>query len=224
MSTHILNRIDPLKKQQDNGLDGGQGLSPMDPPDAYRPPNLDPVPKSAMHPFLRALIDEHAPLIDELNAFEEAIVATQKTGYSKESNASLMRFFRFFDRDFSRQSRCEEAVLYPLLRQRLMAAGEHGTGDSPGTATDAIRDGHAEAAQLAAVVVNFLGLVFRLPDERSRLVVLDAALEQSKNLVELLRLLIFRKHNVLYSLAHRLITTDEFEQLQSMGERSSKAN
>lgn len=224
MSTHILNRIDPLTKQRDSGLDAGQGLSPMDPPDAYSPPNLDPVPKTAMHPFLQALIDEHAPLIDELNAFEEAIVATQKDGYGKESNASLMQFFRFFDRDFLRQSRCEEALFYPLLRRRLMAAGEHGKGDYPCTATDAIQDGHAEAVQLAAVVVNFLGLVFRLPDERSRLIVLDAALEQSKNLVELLRLLIFRKHNVLYSLAHRLITIDEFDQLQSMGEELSQAN
>jgi len=224
MSTHILKRIDPLNKQQDRGIDASQGLSPMDPPDAYRPPNMDPVPKSAMHPFLQTLIDEHAPLIDELNAFEEAILSTQKDGYSKESNASLMRFFRSFDGDFSRQSRREESLLYPLLRQRLMAAGEHGTGDSPSTATDVIQDGHAEAIQLAAVVVNFLGLVFRLPDERSRLVVLDAALEQSKNLVELLRLLIFRKHNVLYSLAHQHITSAEFDQLQSVGEYSVKAN
>ena len=78
-----------------------------------------------------------------------------------------------------------------------------------------MREEHAKALQLAAVVVNFLGLVFRLPDERSGLIVLDAALEQGKNLVELLRLHIFREDNVVFSLAHRLISTAEFDQMQA---------
>lgn len=33
-------------------------------------------------------------------------------------DASLIRFFHFFDRKFPRQSRCEEATLFPLLHQR----------------------------------------------------------------------------------------------------------
>ena len=215
MSTHILNRIDPLRKQSESGMDGAQGLSPMDPPDAYAPPNLDPVSPAEMHPFLRAFHDEQVPLTQELNALEEAIVAIQKTGYTRESDACLMRFFQFFDREFPRRSRREEAALFPLLHERLIASGEHAKGDAPTTAIDMMQDQHAEAAQLAAVVVNFLGLVHRLPDERSRLIVLDAALEQCKNLVELLRLMVFRKNNVLYALAHRLISGAEFDRMQA---------
>ena len=196
----------------------------MDPPDAYSPPGLDPAPRSAMHPFLQQLMDEQLPLANELQALEQAIASIQRDGYTKDSNASLMRFFHFFDRNFPRQSRREELILHSLLRQRLMASGEHGKGDAPSTATDVIQDEQAEAMQLAAVVVNFLGLVFRLPDERSRLVVLDAALEESKNLIELLRLLIFRKHNVLYPLAHSLISAAEFDQLQSAATKFNKAN
>ena len=47
------------------------------------------------------------------------------------------------------------------------------------------------------------------------MIVLDAALEQGRNLVELLRLMVFRKDNVLYSLAHRLISSAEFDRMQA---------
>ena len=215
MDVHILNRIDPLRKQAERGLDGGQGLSPMDPPDAYAPPSVEPVPAADMHPFLRKFMDEHVPFMEELNAFEAAIVSIQKAGYTREADAKLRHFFHFFDHEFSPHHRREEATLFPLLHERLIASGEHGNGEDPATATDLMQDEHAKALQLAAVVVNFLGLVFRLPDERSGMIVLDAALEQGKDLVELLRLHIFREDNVVFALAHRLISTAEFDQMQA---------
>ena len=215
MDMHKLNRIDPLRKQPERGLDGGKGLSPMDPPDAYAPPSVEPVPAAELHPFLRKLRDEHAPLMEELNAFEAAILSIQKNGYTKESDAKLKRFFHFFDREFTPHNRRDEAALFPLLHERLIAAGEHGKGKVPTTAIDLMEDEHAKATQLAAVALNFLGLAFRLPDERSRLIVLDAALEQGKNLVELLRLHVFREDNVVCSLAHRLISRAEFDEMQS---------
>jgi iron-sulfur cluster repair protein YtfE (RIC family) len=214
MDVHKLHRMDPLKKQADRGLEGGQGLSPMDPPDAYAPSSIEPVPAEALHPFLRKFRDEHVPFMEELNAFEAAVLSIQKNGYTKEFDARLRHFFHFFDQEFIPHSRREEATLFPLLHERLIASGEHGTGSAPTTATDLMQDEHAKAMQLAAVVVNFLGLVFRLPDERSAMIVLDAALEQGKNLVELLRLHVFREDNVVFSLAHRLISTAEFDQLQ----------
>ena len=218
MDVHILNRIDPLRKQAERGLDGGQGLSPMDPPDAYAPPSVEPVPAADMHPFLRKFREEHVPFMEELNAFEEAILSIQKAGYTKEADAKLRHFFDFFDHEFGTHHRREEATLFPLLHERLIASGEHGSGSVPATATDLMQDEHAKALQLAAVVVNFLGLVFRLPDERSGMIVLDAALEQGKNLVELLRLHIFREDNVVFSLAHRLISAAEFDRMQAREE------
>jgi len=215
MSVHLLNRIDPLRKQAERGLEGGQGLSPMDPPDAYAPPGVEPAPAADLHPFLRKFMDEHAPFMAELNAFEAAILSIQKTGYSKESDAKLRHFFHFFDHEFIPHSRREEATLFPLLHERLIASGEHGKGSVSTTAIDLMQDEHAKAMQLAAVVVNFLGLVFRLPEERSGMIVLDAALEQGKNLVELLRLHVFREDNVVFSLAHRLISGAEFDAMQS---------
>jgi hemerythrin-like domain-containing protein len=212
-----LNRVDPLRKQSGKSLDDGdgEGLSPMDPPDAYAPPNVSPVSPEEMHPFLRKFTDEHVPVMEELNAFEETILSIQKTGFTKELDAKLRRFFHFFDHEFVPHSRREEATLFPLLHERLIADGEHSKAGVPTTAIDLMEDEHAKAMQLAAVVLNFLGLAFRLPDERSRLIVLDAALEQGKNLVELLRLHIFREDNVLFSLAHRLISSADFDQMQS---------
>lgn len=215
MEMHKLHRIDPLMKQAEHGLDAAQGLSPMDPPDAYAPSGIEPVPAEAMHPFLRKFRDEHAPFLAELDTLEAAIVAIQKSGYTREADAKLRQFFNYLDQEFAPHSRREEAALFPLLRERLIASGEHGSGNDPATATDVMQDEHTKAMQLAAVVVNFLGLVFRLPDEKSAMVVLDAALEQGKNLVEMLRLHVFREDNVVFPLAHRLISAAEFEQIQS---------
>lgn len=223
MNMHILNRIDPLRKQAQRGLEHGKGLSPMDPPDAYAPPHLEPLPAQALHPFLRKFMDEHVPFMQELKAFEEAIVSIQQSGYTKESDARLRHFFHSLDRMFTPHSRREEAALFPLLRERLIASGEHGSGSVPATATELMEDEHAKAMQLAAVVLNFLGLVFRLPDRKSAMIVLDAALEQGRNLVELLRLHVFREDNVLFPLAHRLISTAEFDKMQAQAAATAES-
>ena len=185
----------------------------MDPPDAYAPPNTEPVPPEKLHPFLRRLCEEHAPFTQELGAFEEAIGSIQRNGYTREADAVLRRFFDFFDREFVPHHRREEARLFPLLRERLIMAGEHGEGSIVTTAVDVMVDEHAKAMQLAAVIVNFLGLVFRLADDRSRIMVLDAALEEGKKLIELLRLHIFRENVVVFSLAHRLILPAELDEM-----------
>ena len=210
-----LNRIDQLKKQPEieRGLD--EGLSPMDPPEAYAPPRVESVSPAEMHPFLRRCVDEHAPFMVEVNAFEDTILNIQKEGYTREADSKLKHFFNFFDEEFIPHNRREEATIFPLLRERLLASGEHGVGDDPATAIDIMEDEHTKAAQLAAVILNFLGLAFRFSDEKTKLVILDAAIEQSKFLVELLRLHIFREDNVVFSLAHRLISRAEFDEMQS---------
>ena len=226
MHNHSHNHNDPLKKQVEHGVIGDD-LSPMDPPGAYTPPAMMPVSPSEMHPFLRKFIEEHVSFANELNLFEEAIITIQKSGYTKELDTKFRHFFHFFDRDFIQHSHREEVILFPLLNARLIADGEHSKTEVPTTGVDVMEDDHLKAVQLAAVVLNFLGLVFRLPDEKSRLIVLDTALEQGKNLVELLRLHIFREDNVVFPAMHRLISNEEFDGMSSRAERRldpSKAN
>ena len=208
-----LNRIDPVAKQGAHGMVALEGLSPMDPPDAFAPPAIEPVALEDMHPFLRGLIEEHVPFLAEVDAFEEVIIAIQKNGYTKVEDAKLRHFFNYLDEEFIAHNRREEAVLFPLLKKRLLASGEHGSGDNPDTPVDLMQDEHTKAVQLAAVILNFLGLAFRFPDEKTRLIVLDAALEQGRFLVELLRLHVFREDNVVFPLAHQLISAAELGQM-----------
>lgn len=207
-----LQRMEPLHRPAETGID--DGLSPMNAPDAYAPPSMAPVPVEEMHPVLRQYVAEHVHFLEEVGAFEDTLIGIRKTGYTREFDRRLKHFLNFFDEEFIAHNRREEMTLFPLLRARLLETGEHGTGDDPATAIDLMLDEHTKATQLAAVILNFLGLAFRFPDEKSRLIVLDAALEQGGFLVELLRLHVFREDNLLFALAHRLIDPADFDRLQ----------
>ncbi len=214
MRTHDLNRDDPLGKQVEQGVAGGD-FSPMAPPDAYSPPAKDKVSAEEMHPFLRQFVEDHTTFIEELKRFEEALLSARKDGITKELYQRLTNFFSWFDREFIPHSRREEVALFPLLRKRLISNGEHGKGEKPATGVDLMDDDHVKAVQSASVILNFLELALRLPDERSRLLVFDAALEQGVSLAELLRLHIFREDNILFASAHRLISSSEFDLMEN---------
>ncbi len=186
----------------------------MDPPDAYAPPNMEPVPYEELHPFLQQLSDEHKECIKELDAFEETLLHIQQKGIDKSVDTRLRTFFEFFDVHIVKHNQKEEKGLFPLLHQKLKEKGDHGHGPTPVTAVDMLEDDHVKALQLAAVVFNFFGLTMRLPDPNSRLVVLDAALEQGKVLIELLRLHIFREDNIVFSQAHQYLSTAELDEIE----------
>ncbi len=215
-----LKRIDPLKKQAERGETPHAGLSPMDPPDAFAPPNMAPVPPGEMHPHLREFVEDHVAIVEQLDAFENVLAAIRKDGYTKEADGRLKEFFRFFEEKIIPHSRREETTVFRVLRERLIAAGEHGVGDDPATAIDVMEDEHRKATQLAAVIVNFIGLALRFPEEGTRLVILDAALEQSRHLIELLRLHSFREDNIIFAQAHRLIADEAFDRMQA-GQRGA---
>ncbi len=69
--------------------------------------------------------------------------------------------------------------------------------------------------QITSVCFNFFGLASRLPDADSRTIVLDLAIEQGKALIEYLRLHIFREDNVIFPLAQKFITEEEFDEMDS---------
>lgn len=210
-----LNKIDPLKRRVEKQT-GKEEFSPMDPPDAYAPPNNEKIPYEEMHSFLRALVDEHKDFINQLDVFEEALNDILQNGISRQVDEKLKEFFRFFDDHIVKHNQKEEKVLFPLLHRRLMAAGEHSLGPEPTTGVDMLEDDHSKALQLAAITFNFFGLAARLPDLASRLIVLDSALEQAKALIELLRLHIFREDNMVFGMAHKYIAKEEFDEMQKL--------
>ncbi|MCK6620402.1 MAG: hemerythrin domain-containing protein [Calditrichaceae bacterium] len=211
-----LQETDPLKRMVEKQTEQEE-FSPMNPPDAYSPPAGEAIPYENLPPFLKKFVDEHRRCLSELEAFEGILSRLHRQGLKpdKTVDKGLRRFFSFLDESIVRHNLKEEKILFPLLQKRLLEKGEHSKGQYPKTAVDMLEDDHITVMQLAAVTFNFLGLAARLPDAPSRAITLDAALEQGKELVELLRLHIFREDNVVFPLAVKHIAENEFRELEA---------
>lgn len=211
MNLNSLKDSDPIKRFVDK--ESGEELSPMDPPDAYSPPAIDEVSYEEMNDVLKKLIDEHKVCLVKLDAFEGALNKIKIDGFSatKEVNSTLADFFQFVDNNISKHNIKEEKFLFPLLHQRYIESGEHSSGPDKKNAVDMLEDDHIKFMQIAAITFTLFGLTGRLPDQSSRLVVLDLAVEQGKILLEMLRLHIFREDKIVFPFAQKNLTDDEFK-------------
>lgn len=217
-----LQKRDPIKRLVEKQTEQEE-FSPMDPPDAYAPPNKEEIPYEDMHPFLQKLIDEHKSCINELDAFEEVLLKIQQESMKPEFNAPMAAFFEYLDNSLVSHHLTEEKILFPVLQRKLLDSGQHSNGPEATTSVDMLEDDHIKLMQLSAVTFNFFGLAGRLPDPASRSIVLDAAIEQGKVLIEMLRLHIFREENVVFIQAQKNINEQEFnEMLQQESQLVSK--
>ena len=205
-------KVDPLKKQVESGVKT-QGLSPMDAPDAFEPPHLDAVPVSEMHPFLQNLVKEHVEFVEQLAAFEKALHEIPEKGITKDVDKGIRDFFHYFDHHFTEHHRLEDAKLFPLLKKVLPKTADYMKGSDALSPVEVMEEDHVKAMQLAAVTFNFFGLVSRLPDPKSQLLVLDAALQQGKELVELMRIHIFREDNIIFSSAQKHLEKETLDKM-----------
>ena len=215
MELRNLKHSDPLKRSADKQSDSPE-YSPMDPPDAYSPPAIEEIPYDNMPVFIQKLMDDHQEFRKELELLEEVLGQLREKGLGRGSGVeeALSSFFAFMDERILTHHLKEERVLFPLLQQRLIEKGQRGVGDTPRTAVDILEDDHSKGMQLAAVTFNFLGLAARLPDARSRAIVLDAALEQGRALIELLRLHMFREDTLVFVLAAKYLEPDELSAME----------
>jgi hemerythrin-like domain-containing protein len=188
-------------------------LSPMNPPDAYSPQNIELIPYEKLHPFLQELVDEHKAFTKVLNTFEEALINWRNNEwvFTDAINAKLKQFFSFFDEKVPLHNQKEEKNLFPLLHKKLTETDEHNSKDPSYTGINVIEDEHMKVAQAAAVVFNFLGLGSRLPDTRSQVITFEAAFEQGIAIVETMKLHIFREENILFPQTMKLFTPFELE-------------
>jgi len=203
---------DPIRRNVEKNI-SDECLSPMDPPDAYAPPGKIDVNPDEMHSFLKELMADHRTIKEALAGFEETIFSMKQSGVTRETNQQLAHFFHIFDDVFIPHDKKEERGLFPALEKKLIEKGEHSQGMNPTTAIDVMEDDHLKAIQQAAVTFNFFGLALRLKDDLSRNLVLDAAITQSEELIELLRLHIFREDSIVFPLAHKYMTKPELDRL-----------
>jgi len=212
-----LNINDPIKRNVEKGLEEDEELSPMDPPEAYDTNYaISDVDLENMDDSLVSLMDEHKEVIDYLKKLEASLIEFKKDGFrmTKEINDSFASFFSFFDSNILVHNRKEERHLCPILKQRLIESGEHSKEAIPKTPVDLMEDDHVKFIQLASLTFNIFGLAVRLPDRHSQMLTYDVAYNSGIELVELLRLHIYREDNILFPLAQKLLTKAEFSEIE----------
>lgn len=207
---------DPVKRNVDKGLET-QEHTAMDPPSAYDQPGKMKVDFETMEQPLKTFVDEHKEAITHIEEFEKALIQFKINGYKVDQkiNEVFGSFFKYFDDGLLEHNRKEERVLFPILNKKLLEAGEHSTGENPVTAIDVMEDDHVKFIQLGTLSFNLLGLATRLKDEGSRLFVLDTATENARELVELLKLHIYREDYTLFPLAQKYLSKEEFEAIET---------
>lgn len=207
-----LKQEDPIKRmvEKQSGL---EELSPMDPPDAFKPPTDEAVPYEELNQFLQKLMDEHKLFAAELDEFEKTLIEFKKNGWklNGEIEQKFSKFFELMDNQMVKHHLKEEKILFPLLQKRLIENDEHSQGRFPKTAIDMLEDDHLKIMQHMTLMFNFLGLAPRLPDLQSAILTFDVATEQGFALIELLKLHIFREENVVFPKAHKYISGNEWD-------------
>jgi len=216
MNNNNLTETDYLKRNVEKNTEGKTEYSPMDPPGAYNPQGITPVPYEELFPLLKHLFDEHKTITRELEKFESALASIRKEGITKEVNQQLAGFFQFLDDTIVTHHLKEERVLFPLLHDKLLLKGEHSPLNTPETAVDMLEDDHIKTMQLSTLCFSLLGISSRLTDPASRTIIIDIALEQGTALVEMLRLHLFREDNVVFPLAQKHLSEEEAERLEQL--------
>jgi hemerythrin-like domain-containing protein len=201
-----LNKQDPLKRMVER-QDETEEFSPMDPPDAFQPPSLDEMKYEDMHPVIQKFMDEHKACNEAINTFENTLNSLHTDGFSKNILEGINDFFSFFDESIIEHNRKEDNTIFADLNIILHEKEEFSTGTEK-TVVDLMEDDHTKMLQLAAISFNLFGLVTRIPDEGSRMVILDLAVEQTKALIEMLKLHIFREDNVVFPMANKYLSNE----------------
>jgi len=203
-----LNKQDPLKRMVERQNETEE-LSPMEPPDAFKPPVLDEAKYENMNPLIQSLMDEHKECNEVVGTFENILNSLHTDGFSKNTLEGINDFFSFFDDSIIEHNRKEDSTIFLALNATLHKKEEYSLGTKK-TVVDLMEDDHVRMLQLAAISFNLFGLITRIPDDSSRLVILDLAVEQSKALIELLKLHIFREDNIVFPIANKYLSKKVF--------------
>lgn len=207
-----------IQRYVENGLEGTALSSPMDPPQAFHLEGIEKVPYAEMADPLRSLIDEHRAYVAVLDGLETALIDLKNRHWAMDEGLSkgFREFFHFIDEETVRHNAKEEKALFPILRKKLIAVGECSPGDKPSTAIDIMEDDHAKVMQSGCLVFNLLGIAARLKDAESRNTVFQIAYDQGREIIETMRLHIFKENEVLFPRAQKLLSANEMEYVGEM--------
>lgn len=209
-----------IQRLVENGLET-EVVSPMEPPQPYQLVGLHGLlPETLVKP-LKVLFDDHIKFVAVIDGLESALGDYKSASWEMNDSISkrLKDFFRFMDEVTPLHNAMEEKAFFPVLHEKLIISGECSPGDHPTTAVDIMEDDHIKTLQSSALIFNLLGIANRLKDAQSRDMLLQIAYDQGRELVETLRLHIFKENEVLFPLAQKVISADEFTVIMSKMER-----
>lgn len=198
-----------LERLVEHGLEG-EVSSPMDPPAPYDLSQPLKIPFEDLAPPLRDLVSDHEKFLPRIDAFEKAILEFKKNTYkmTPDVSQSFKAFFEMIDTEMLDHHIKEEKVLFPLLRKYLIERGECSPGRPPRTAIELMENDHLGTMQTASLVFNLIGLGSKIQHPESRNIVLDHAVEQAREMIESLRLHIFKENQVLFPQAQQLFKSE----------------
>lgn len=207
-----LKEEDPILRNADKE-ESLEEFSAMDPPNAYDNDKTVGLDYQKSDIFIQQLVDEHKEVITELQLFDDALLKFREThfDFTAEMAEAFNKFFKYFDDHVLPHNRKEERDYFRILHDRFIESGEHGEGPNPNTPIDLMEDDHTKFIQLATLSFNLFGLAHRLRDNESRAITFDLAFNSGRELVELLRLHIYREDETLFPLSQKLLTTQDFE-------------
>lgn len=206
---------DVLKRNVQKGLER-EIPSPMDPPEAFAPSTVPPV-VGEMPPVLKTLIEEHDRFLKVFSVFDNALIELKKNRwiFTSEISAGLKQFFQTMDKEIAQHTRKEEKALFPVLYEKFLATGEHSPGARPMTPVDVMEADHQKVEQLTVIVFNLLGLAPRMKSGEDRELLFEKAFEQGQEIVEIMKLHIYKENTVLFPLAQRLISGEEMSRIET---------
>lgn len=184
----------------------------MDPPKEYAPPAIEEYSMEDLAKPLQGLTHEHEEYQKILNVLDNALLELKKNQwrFTPEISEGLKSFFKFYDKKTTIHNNKEEKCLFPLLREKLIESGEHSSSEPLITPVDIMEEEHRQVSQSVSLVFNLLGISSQIPEERSRAIILEHAFNWGQEIVETMKLHIFRENNVLFPLAQKLISSREF--------------
>lgn len=214
----MIQHEDKIKRNVANGLEPDETSSPMNPPKAYDLQKKMDIPYEDLPKALQKLYDDHCQYLEVLDAFEKALIEFRDKRWviNPQVSTAFRDFFEFVDVHASVHNLKEEKALFPLLRKRLIEKGECSPGLNPTTPTDVMEDEHIKVMQLSCLVFNLLGLGAKIPDPLSKNITYQVAMEQGREIVEIMRLHIFKENQVLFPLAVKHLTEEEFAEIWSV--------
>ncbi len=213
---------DPIKRFVEHDLPvAGMPLSPMEPPEATAPPSIEAVEYADLKGPLKQLWDEHEDYLKVLAVLDNALIALRENSWlmTPEISTGIKHFFQYVDERASSHNNKEERALFPVLREKLIEAGECSPGEDKTTPVDVMEEEHDKVGQSAAIMFTLLGLAPRVEDEKIRNMLFDHACNLGQEIVETMKLHIFRENNIIFPLAQKLIADEDWDSIHKKMKR-----